>query len=284
MNRLPIIRQGKSLAVDEDLGKYNARLKLCPNSCGDWIPSEEMIATRHIFNPDGLEYAFGKVPNNCTNYIPDVDYSEIENKNRAVRRAKAKLYDLLRCNLDMSYFLTLTISPEAIPNRDDYTVVIKKLNQWLNNRVKRKSLKYCGVVERHKNGGLHFHFVVNDSLDFVDSGTVKCVGRKKPIKVATADRYKIPTENRKTVYNLPEWKYGFTSAIEITDDDLHLKTAHYLVKYLTKDFEKIGGRYYYSGGDLQKPKYVYFNCSYNDTDESYSFTAGGTDFKVKKYE
>lgn len=282
MNRLPIIRTGKSLAVSEDTGKYNARLKLCPNSAGDWIPTEEMFATRHIFNPDGLEYAFGKVPKNCSNYLPDFAYEEY--KERSIRRAKAKLYDLLRCNLDLKYFLTLTVSPDKIEDREDYAVIIKKLNQWLNNRVKRKGLKYCGVVERHKKGGLHFHFVVNDSLDFVDSGTVKCVGKNKPVKVATANKYKIPLEDRKMVYNLPEWSLGFTTAIEITEDDLHLKTAHYLVKYLTKDFEKIGGRYYYSGGNLQKPKYVYFNCSFNDTDESYSFSVGGTDFKVKKYE
>lgn len=285
-HKLPIFRKGKTLSVSADECKFNTRIKFYPNEYGDLVPVEKMVVNDYIFNPHNVEYArnsnLPKVVNYDGAYISE--YYEADNAERALRRAKAKLYDYIRCNLDLSYFLTLTISGEFL-ERENYEAVIKTTSQWLGNRVRRNGLKYVGVVERHhKSNGLHFHFMVNDSLQLVDSGTVKCKGRKRPIKCETADRYKIPLCDRKIVYNCPEWSYGFTTAIKITDDDNHIKTAHYLCKYLTKDFDKIGGRYYYSGGKLDKPVFRYLNDSFKDVDESYSFSVGGRNFKVFKFE
>jgi hypothetical protein len=113
----------------------------------------------------------------------------------------------------------------------------------------------------------------------VDSGTVKCRGRKKPIKIATADRYGIPEADRKTVYNITDWSYGFSTAIEITEDPTGAKVAAYLKKYLTKDFEKIGGRYYYSGGSLRRPLYKYVDADLSDSDCDFEFSVGGNVYR-----
>lgn len=285
MEKLPVIRTGKSFALPAEQCKYNCRIKLYPTANGDYIPVEQMTVDHHIFNPDGVEYAYGKVPKifSYGGYIPDEQEQAEENKQRNIRRAKAKLYDIIRCNLSMDFFVTLTFSPDMVENRQDYSEVISKVNVWLNNRVKRNGLLYAGVVERHKKGGLHFHFLMNgEALKLTDSGTVKCNGHAKPIKQATADRYHIALEQRKTVYNVSDWTFGFSTALPITDDEQHAKTAHYLVKYLTKDFEKIGGRYYYSGGKLLRPRFEYCNYDYNNADEDYSFTVGGSNFKVVK--
>ena len=140
---------------------------------------------------------------------------------------------------------------------------------------------YVGVIERHKcSDGLHFHVLCNDVLSLVDSGTVKCLGHKKPIRISTADRYKIPEENRKKVYNISDWIYGFSTAIPITGDDALVKVSSYLQKYLTKETEKIGGRYYYSGGELQRPRYVYCDDDFYGCDETYVIKVPGNTIKV----
>lgn len=288
MDKVPIIRHGKTLAVTADECKYNTRIKLypCNSDCEDWYAVDKMVCNNYVFNPDNAAVCKRSehIPIfSCDErYTPDKDLQERENKQRAIRRAKAKLFDYIRCNLDLNYFVTLTFNPDLI-NSKDYAAVIKKVNQWLDNRVRRNGLKYCGVVERHKKGGLHFHFMTNDKLFFVDSGTVKVPKHKKPIKRETAAKYKIPWQEWQTVWNVFDWDYGFSTAIKIIDDDLHIKTSHYLVKYLTKDFEKIGGRYYYSGGKLVCPRYQYSNTDFSQTEEAYAFEVCGIKYKVEQY-
>ena len=69
-----------------------------------------------------------------------------------------------------------------------------------------------------------------------------------------------------TVYNLPGWSLGFTTAIELYGD--YENAVGYVCKYIGKDMPanlqdgpeglpeltaKIGGRWYYSGGELARP-------------------------------
>ncbi len=292
MDKIAILRKGKSLSVTAEECKYNSRIKLYPSSCNadEWLPVQQMVSTSFIFNPDNVtldkKSITPKIFKGDEAYSPDRELLEQQNALRALRRAKCKLYDLIRCNLDLRYFVTLTISSEHC-NRENYSEVIKKFSTWTDNKVRRKGLKYVGVVERHKkSNGLHFHLLCNNALDYVLSGTVKVPNHKKPIKVSTADRYHIPESDWQFVYNIPEWKFGFTTAIEIINDDKLLKCSHYLCKYLTKDFEKIGGRYYYNGGKLLRPRYEYSVVSFNDVVEDYAFCIDGTDlnFKVINFE
>lgn len=287
MDKINVLRTGRSFAEPAEFCKNNARLKLYPNVNGEYFPIEEMVCTSHVFNPLGVEYAYGKTPkvfSEYGGYEISEEQKQLNNKERAVRRAKARLYELIRCNCDMNFFVTLTFSEDKVKDRTNYNDVIRIVNQWLNNRVKRNGLKYVGVAERHKMGGIHFHFVVNDMLKNIDSGTVKCLGRKKPIKIATADKYKISVDERKTVYNVADWHYGFSTSIAITGDDSHIKTAHYLVKYLSKNTDKIGGRYYFSGGHLLRPKYEYYNKDFNSIQSDYEFEVAGIKYKVRKFE
>ncbi|MBQ9737510.1 MAG: hypothetical protein IJV86_03820, partial [Clostridia bacterium] len=60
--------------------------------------------------------------------------------------------------------------------------------------------------------------------------------------------------------------------------------ANYIVKYITKGTKKVGGRWYYSGGDLLKPLYQYAYVSFDEvTDYDYDFECDGGNFKIKKY-
>lgn len=90
------------------------------------------------------------------------------------------------------------------------------------------------------------------SLPLVDSGTALYKGHKKPVSAARAKRLHL-TDGR-IVYNLKNWRFGFSTAIELTGDKLY--TAFYITKYITKDCSKIFGRFFWHSRNLQKPKII----------------------------
>ena len=158
---------------------------------------------------------------------------------RSKRRAKAAVRDLAFSN-DFRWFVTLTLSPEKV-NRYDPKEVTRHLNHWLDNNVRRRGLKYVLVAEHHRDGAIHFHGFFNDVFDAVDSGHSDKLGHK--------------------IYNLPAWGWGFSTAIELYGDKHH--AVGYVVKYITKAEEKVGGRWYYSGGALDRPIVDYCNADFD---------------------
>lgn len=184
----------------------------------------------------------------------DRDPADIQ---RAVRRARIRAFDLIMCNHDLDLFLTITYSPEAVEDKADYDECYEKLGVWLSNRVQRKGLKYVAVPELTFAGDIHFHIICNScALDLIDA-----------INPHTGRKLK---RNGKQLYNVPEWKHGFTSAEKITAADrtqlgeLHdagvarIKVSKYIFKYMGKNFgARIGGRYVLAGGELQKPFFAY---------------------------
>lgn len=270
------------LSVTTVQGLCNCRIKQYPDINGNWVSVQKMTSEKKIFNPSGLEkHGYDTIPKFEDNTCVETDSkSSGSDTDRAVKRSRAKVLDIIRCNLDFKYFCTLTFNGDII-DRTCYSDVVRKFSQWCDNRVRRCGLKYVAVIEKHKcSDGLHFHVLCTDVLKLSDSGTVKCLGHKKPIRVSTADRYKIPEENRKTVYNISDWSYGFSTAIEITGDECLVKVGAYLQKYLTKDSEKIGGRYYYSGGSLVRPRFLYCDDDFYGCDETYTIKVPGNTIKV----
>ncbi len=56
----------------------------------------------------------------------------------------------------------------------------------------------------------------------------------------------VTTESGQIIYNMPQWKFGFSTAIELYGD--FINCAKYITKYISKDFRKIFGSFYYAGG------------------------------------
>ena len=293
---------------------YNSRVKYYRGSDGQLVPYEMMCCNRQIFLESGselseytqalereLEYreaaaeVFSAVYNDrrVKNPIytpPPKSKQELLDASR--RRARRKIFDYIICN-DFDMFVTLTLDAKLI-DRNDYGAIIKRLNTWLGNRVKRKGIRYIGVPEYHKNGGLHFHFAVKgaDKFKLVDSGTVTVDGRKKPIRADTARFRGYAPDQLHTVYNLPEWKLGFSTAILTYGDRGAL--AHYLSKELCKDvqkslvksgsIDKIGGRWYLHGGHFEKPVVELANRNFDDMQGfSYDLACDGGKFKIYKF-
>ena len=194
---------------------------------------------------------------------------------RSIRRARARVREIALAN-SFGHFVTLTLAPERIDRYDD-RAIIRKLSTWADNQVRRRGLRYVLVPERHQDGAVHFHgFLAWDgdgAVDnFVDSGTIKRPGIKKPRRPASeAERMAWLEAGGVPVFNVPSWSLGFSTAIPVYGD--YAAAVAYCCKYIGKDMEgpdappggadapalggKIGGRWYYSGGRLRQPDVSY---------------------------
>ena len=196
-----------------------------------------------------------------------------------INRILESLDDLVMMN-DFEYFLTVTFDPKKV-DFHNAAEVMKKLIKWLDNRVQRNNLMFVLIPEYHKVcGGIHCHALISGDLTYVESGTVTWEGKKgKPIKISTAKRLKIPEELWHPVYNVKEWKYGFSTAIKLYGDKARAK--NYILKYIQKGNDKIFGRYYYSSRNLvRKPLILYGYENFDEIDAD-PVEIRGTDIQLK---
>lgn len=206
----------------------NGRMKI--NPCNGEV-LEDVVCSRPIFRRLAVEEVGGGKKNTRK------QSAEGESAGRSAARARKRLFELAVCN-PMEYFITLTLDRKEI-DRYDYKQCVRRLGQWLSNRVERNGLSYLMVPELHKDGALHFHgLVAGGGLRLRESGR--------------------QTENHQAIYNILNWRYGFTTAVRLSGD--YGAVCRYITKYITKSTESgcIGGRYFFHGGDLRPPRMVYY--------------------------
>lgn len=215
---------------------YRSRMKLYPGG-----GKEIMYARKPTFTPgDTAEQKPKKKTNACgfrhTEAAKDESKSTADaaaSFDRSRRRARAKVRDLALSN-QFDYFITLTLDPKLV-DRHDISSFKTILKNWLDNNVRRRGLRYILVPERHKDGAIHFHGLINDCLTLQDSGHHDTTGHK--------------------IWNITDWKLGFSTAIQLYGN--YAQAVSYVCKYIGKQGEKVDGRWYYSGGGLQMPRVVY---------------------------
>ena len=154
------------------------------------------------------------------NHSKKVHASEPSEKQRehviqsSMNRTVQKIYEISRANI-WDYFLTLTFDRNKLDS-SNYNLLCDKVSKWLNNLRSRYApdLKYLIVPELHKDGK-HYHF--HGLLANIGNITLKYSGIKK---------------NGHTIYNLSNWKYGFSTVTKVIDSN---KVSSYITKYITKD-------------------------------------------------
>lgn len=144
----------------------------------------------------------------------------------SIHRAKSNVFDIALSN-DFTHFITWTLSDDKIDRYNPAEVSIK-LKNFLYNAKKRNDLKYLIIPELHKDGAIHLHGLISGNMKFVPN------------------ERGVTTESGQIIYNMPQWKYGFSTAIELYGD--FINCAKYITKYISKDFRKIFGSFYYAGG------------------------------------
>lgn len=248
----------------------NARLKFYPTSDGKLIPWDCTIFACDIYKRDGFDIIDDTPPKkNASHRLRDEQHSS-ENKRKSFARARNNLFDLLQCNSDIGWFVTLTLDGEKI-DRYDYQAVVRKLGQWLDNSVRRKTAKYILVPEFHKDGAVHFH-------GFINCDVFSCAEARNP------HTGKLIKHHSKQVYNISDYKLGYSTAIPIAPNEYNA-TCKYVYKYITKaGGEKVGGRYYFSGGDLRRPHFEYFDADFLGIDCDTHTLSCGYEYKKIKFE
>lgn len=180
-----------------------------------------------------------------------------------VKRAIDSIFDIVMCN-EWNYFITGTFNDSKV-NASEASEVLQPVSRWLSDRVKRKGLKYLLVPELHPTSGrIHFHGLINDSLKLSDSGRVMYRGEAYRRSSLTAKG--INPDSFKTVYNIDDWKFGYSTAIPV--DNSAVRLARYVTKYICKDCRKIFGKFYWSSRNIvREPQIIYDNVDYSDINQ-----------------
>lgn len=197
--------------------------------------------SRPIFNPHKMELR-GREKSVPKPNSKETSPSQATRNERqdSQKRARDKVFEIAYAN-NFDYFITLTLDEKKI-SRTDKEKIKKALAVWLQNLVARRDFKYVICPEYHADGSaIHFHGLCSGDLDLADSGLIHFNGENT--RAETARQKDVQGQ---TIYNIDNWKYGFSTLIKL--DNQKERTALYITKYVTKDSDKIIGRYYYSGG------------------------------------
>ncbi len=255
-----------------EIGK-TGRIKLYPDGT-----CEVMASEKPIFRTGGWEEELPKVYQKRDNKSSSAEALE-----RSRRRAIARIRDYALCS-EFEWFVTLTLSPDLI-DRHDYDAAVKRLGVYCSNRVQRHGLRYVIVTEKHKDGALHFHgFMAGLPLsEFAPSGTwAGGAITGKPKRPRSAGELAGWIESgAHEVFNLTSWKLGFTTAVLLDRD--YRRAITYVSKYIRKAPEKVGGRWYLSGGALRLPDVVTMDLpitAVQTMPDAYTFEVPGCGYSI----
>lgn len=235
---------------------YNAKAVYYPDGEGALRLARVQVFSRPVFRESGWEAREPKAKALAAE-PPELEAAEGGEEEdgmtsapdqRAVRRARRAVFDLIMCNHDLDAFVTLTYSPERVRDKGEYADCYPFLRAWLSNGVQRRGLKYVCVPELTKRGDVHFHALAN-------SGALKMTPALNPHTGKPVKHHGDP------VYNLSDWGAGFSTVQLIrqreSGQDARLAVAKYMFKYMTKNLgARIGGRYALHGGRLAAPVVV----------------------------
>ena len=195
-----------------------------------------------------------------------------KNRQDSLKRAKKKVFEIASAN-EWHYMATFTLNKDVI-DRYDSVEVQKRFSNWLSNMVQRKGLKGLFIPEKHEDGAIHFHGLMNDALTMHFSKTYKVMGIKKPMgERKLRNMKKSPTDTGvKPVFNVGEYKLGFSTAIPLDEqsavdevDKNTTRVSHYITKYCTKDLDKIFGSYYIAVGKIERElPFMLCNMDFNE--------------------
>ncbi|WP_238860843.1 hypothetical protein [Clostridium sp. YIM B02569] len=162
-----------------------------------------------------------------------------KNRVATLTAARNNIIRLIKCNDDMTTFITLTFAKEQ-----DYKESKKSLDNLFHKLRKRyKNLKYLWVLEYGDiNHRLHFHVLTN-----------------MPMEIKLNNSNEVKSKEHKLLeqsFSASYWKYGWVDIRSLAQEDntnVALYVSSYIVKSL-KDVDLEGYRIYgYSQKTLEKP-------------------------------
>lgn len=125
------------------------------------------------------------------------------------------------CVKPWEYFVTLTFDDKFVEDSYSHEKVTNYLTRWLNNQKHQNpNMRYLLVPELHQSGRIHFHGVFSD------------VPKWELTPGISAKTGRVIRQNGKIIYNLTNYKLGFTTVSEVENIEA---VSHYISKYITKE-------------------------------------------------
>lgn len=212
---------------------------------------EVVIASRPIFGDAGIRPRKNKKIER-EGLDPEVQaWLDSEVARCGDSRARASIRKIILLN-PWDFFFTLTFNPAQVNSKSPGDVKAV-LFPWIR-KMERFGCAFIFIPEYHKSGAIHIH------------GMMYCNGY--------ADEFVIPAINPhsgapmyassgKPLYNLIDWDYGFSSCVEMGNDgEDYIKTASYVAKYISKDFQHPLPKRYYSSKGLRRETVDFFIQAY----------------------
>lgn len=233
---------------------------------------------------DAIDYFINKL-----NAIPLTTQDKMKS---SINRTYTKFKDYALCNASkFKYFVTLTfadinekdkyqrlndntdeykISFNYISDATNYDECVKCMTKFLHTLkiyLKRNNLDfyYLGVPEYHKNGNIHYHFLMSD------------IPNKYIVKCPTWLDMDYQTHKFNNSSMLTLWNYG-KSDIEVIKDKARVST--YISKYMIKSLyeldeneylNRLNKKRYYNSNNLDKPVVTLNDTIVPDYVSSYEF-------------
>lgn len=215
------------------VASYNAVLKYFPDG------------TKH-FKYSSYSNVKGQNRNITHNGSSSAEELQRYNFNNLIRR-RQNISDLAYCNgceRPWQYFVTLTFDDNFVGDSYSHEKVSKFISNWLHyQRKKNPKMRYLLVPELHKSGRIHFHGIFSDVPNWI------------LIPAVNSKTGKIITKNGKTIYNLKNYKLGFTTISKIENLEA---VSHYITKYITKELLNLKHkRNVWHSKNLLKPKQTF---------------------------
>lgn len=190
----------------------------------------------YIFNsikeyPDMIKIYIYREPFKTGSHAKRKRSKNPETTESSIIRTKTTISDLCLCN-NFDLFCTFTFDPKRFNSRN-IAYVKKYINTWCHNAKSRhsKALQYLIIPERHKSGAFHLHALIKGY-----NGRLRDSGH---------------TQGGRVVYNIPNWSFGFSTAVKI---DNQVAVSRYIQKYITKDMVLFPGKKrYFCSQSLQRP-------------------------------
>lgn len=265
----------QSFDLEKGILLYNCKIKHYPDG-----KTNTIYCNRPIFHPDiekdDIKSYDDTESDDSTKPSSKENSGSSEFREDVLKRNREKVFDIVYSN-KWIWFLTITFDPKNVDS-SNVSDVMRKLQYWLNHKVQRSGLKYILIPERfHHSDGIHCHALVNDAIKTEYSGRVRF--GKKSFREQDCERLGIEYTDNDKIYNVPDWKYGFSTALPVTDNSGKLSV--YLTKYITKGVDRIFGRYYWSSRNIvREPEIEYLSVPYDEIDLP-EYTVPGTCYKCK---
>lgn len=214
--------------------KTNARIKLYLHKAILQVSNDNIFPTADWENAKGRKGRAYEVP--AKGQASDPDRAAEESR----RRARSKVRDIALCN-QFTHMFTWTLDPKLV-DRYDPEQVYKKVRPFLSNMTQRKDFRYVVIPEYHtlkpgeERPAIHFHGLCSLGSVRVE----RSMKRGKP----RFDKHGRP------VYNMTDWGFGWSTVVPL--DDQYEKAVNYVTKYISKQDQKILGKYYLSSRCLKK--------------------------------